>query len=137
VLRVIFQEVVEGNVTVESLGQLKGKELKALAMILGVGPSGTKPKVTDRILDAWSVRLALAGFVKDDQVSIEPICAAYQKPDLKMFCKRSRSWRSGNKRQLAACLLMWRARCRRLGSEQRLGALVMAGWDPNERLLKI
>jgi hypothetical protein len=136
-LRAIFQSVTEGQVTEESLAQLTGKELRAIAMILGVGPSGTKPKVVDRILSAWSVRLALAGFVHDDDSSLDPICEKYQRRDLWFFCKQTKNWRSGNKRALARCLIMWRARCRALGQKQRLEALALAGWNPRERLLDL
>ena len=37
-MRHIFQQVIEGFVTEESLAQLKARELRAVAMILGIGP---------------------------------------------------------------------------------------------------
>jgi hypothetical protein len=136
-MRLVFQEVIDGNVTEDRLEKLTGRELRSVAMILGVGPSGTKTKLKERILNCWSVRVALAGFTSDDQTQIDPIVKTYQRRDLWTFCNRTHNWKSGNKRQLAACLLTWRARCRQKGKEQLPMAKYLAGWDPYERFLKL
>jgi hypothetical protein len=87
-------------------------ELQTLCHALNIAHSGSKAKVTERILDMWAIRSALQSFN-----TLEEVKAAFSAIELKTMCKTIRKYQGGNKRTKAATLLNWRNTCRRKGQE--------------------
>lgn len=119
------------------LQRLSQVQLRTLAMLWGAPKSGTKELVIIRILAVRQVRLKLGPFKEDTEASITPIVSAFRKEQLKHMARECGLWRSGNKAQLAAVLLSWRARARARG-EDLLRQMLSAGRSqPRQMLLAL
>jgi hypothetical protein len=95
------------------LPRLRAVELQTLAQLVGAPKSGSKEKVSIRILAIRQVRLKLQPFADD----VQAVAAAFRKEALKHMAREAGLWRSGNKTQLAAVLLSWRQRARAEGQK--------------------
>jgi hypothetical protein len=91
------------------LPTLKLSEIQFLCRCLGAPKSGTKMNVVVRLLAVRHVRTNLSKYAEAD---LDGVVADFDKVALKWMAKEAGLWRSGNKRQLAAVLLMWRNRAR-------------------------
>lgn len=95
------------------LEKLPGKELKFLCLLFACAHSGTKQKVAMRLMMIRRARIDLAKFTDDPK----ELAAAFSRSRLRQICESANLWKSGNKTQLAACILMWRNRCRLEGQK--------------------
>jgi hypothetical protein len=91
--------------------KLKLKEIQFLCCALGAPKSGTKEKISIRLLAIRQVRLKISKYPATDE-GVAAMVADFPKEPLKWMAKESGQWRSGNKKQLAIVLLNWRERVR-------------------------
>ncbi len=97
----------------DELSLLSFRELQLLAKLFGCPFSGVKQSVVVRLLAHRQLRFKLARFGDDPA----PLMEACRREALRDMCREAGIWRSGNKRALAAGLLMWRNRCRLNGQK--------------------
>ncbi|MDA8155585.1 MAG: hypothetical protein M0Z52_03895 [Actinomycetota bacterium] len=98
---------------VPSKRNLKGRsasELRALCYLMVLPHSGTKSKITERILAAWYVRTAIKNFSNRKE-----LVEAFKSVELKNMCKAVKVYAGSTKLAKAAALLNWRNECRSKG----------------------
>lgn len=98
----------------ETVPPLTLDQIQFLCRALGAPKSGTKEKIWIRLCAIRQVRKKLAPY--DGETGVERLVTDFAKLPLKAMAKEAGVWRSGNKRQLAVCLLNWRNRCRQIGT---------------------
>lgn len=103
------------------LQKLPLADLRFLCHCAGIAYSGTKEKVIVRLLASRICRIELSKFADDPA----PVAEAFSRDRLRWMCMQNNLWKSGNKKALAACLLMWRNRCR-LEGQKFLNACIAA-----------
>lgn len=111
-------------------------ELRTLCLLLGAPKSGTKEKVSTRLLAVRIVRQRLKKY-SHDQEGVGAVMADWKKEQLKWMAKEAGIWRSGNKRQLAIGLLNWRTRCRAEGQKVLVQLLAASPERPRQMGLGI
>ncbi len=94
--------------------KLKLKEIQFLCCALGAPKSGTKEKISIRLLAVRQVRMKISKYPATDE-GVYLLVADYPKEALKWMAKEAGLWRSGNKKQLGVVLLMWREKARVTG----------------------
>ena len=111
--------------------KLKLKELQFLCQALGAPKSGTKEKISIRLLAVRQVRLKISKYPATDE-GVYALVADYPKEALKWMAKESGQWRSGNKKQLGVVLLMWREKVRVSGRKFLDQAFAAAKQTPRQ-----
>ena len=101
--------------TGETLGKLPTRELRLVAQILAAPYSLPRQKLIDRLLATHRIRNDISAYSSDEE-AIAEMWVSFTGSELKAMCAEMKLWRSGNKRQLAACLLNWRDRSRSQGT---------------------
>jgi hypothetical protein len=96
--------------------KLQLKEIQFLCKCLGAPKSGTKEKISVRLLAVRQVRLKISKYPSTDEGACA-LAAEFNKESLKWMAKEAGQWRSGNKKQLAIVLLNWRTRVRQEGQK--------------------
>ncbi|MEI6494385.1 MAG: hypothetical protein WCO94_17700, partial [Verrucomicrobiota bacterium] len=90
------------------------KEIQFLCQALGAPKSGTKEKISVRLLAVRQVRMKISKYPATEE-GIAALIADFQKEPLKWMAKEAGQWRSGNKKQLGVVLLTWREKVRTSG----------------------
>ena len=116
------------------LPKLTMVELRTLAMLFGCPKSGNKEWLVSRLLAVRIVRMELAKF-GSDYAAVEALAAELRKERLKWMAEQAGTWRSGNKLQLATCLMNWRNRCRVEG--QKIMDELLAARAENPKQMKL
>ena len=111
--------------------KLKLKEIQFLCCALGAPKSGTKEKISIRLLAVRQVRLKISKYPATED-GIAAMVADFPKEPLKWMAKESGLWRSGNKKQLAVVLLNWRTRSRAEGQKFLDQAFAAAATAPRQ-----
>jgi len=111
--------------------KLKLKEIQFLCQALGAPKSGTKEKISIRLLAVRQVRLKISKYPATDD-GVYALVADYPKEALKWMAKEAGLWRSGNKKQLAVVLLNWRTRVRVEGQKFLDQAFAAAAKTPRQ-----
>ncbi len=96
--------------------KLKLAEIQFLCRALGAPKSGTKEKISIRLLAVRQVRMKISKYPATDE-GVYALVADYPKEALKWMAKEAGLWRSGNKKQLAIVLLNWRIKVRADGQK--------------------
>ncbi len=96
--------------------KLKLAEIQFLCRALGAPKSGTKEKVSVRLLAVRQVRMKISKYPHSED-GVAAMVEDYQKEPLKWMAKEAGLWRSGNKKQLAIVLLNWRNKVRADGQK--------------------
>lgn len=115
---------------------LKLVEIQFLCQCLGAPKSGTKEKIIIRLLAVRQVRIKLSKYACDFDGAMR-LVSDFQKEPLKWMAKEAGVWRSGNKRQLAVCLLQWRDRARVSGKKFLDQAFAEAAKAPRQLTLDL
>ncbi len=97
------------------LETLPNRELEFLSRMMGIAFSGTKSARIVRLLSCRIVRRELSKFEANPD-GVKALTEQFKRSRLRWMCDQAHVWKSGNKLQLAVCLLNWRNRCRREGN---------------------
>jgi len=105
--------------TLENLSRMKSSELRMIARIQQTPKGLPRERLILRLIRTREIRSLIACYATD-QIGIAEMIVSFNRKQLHAMCKDMKLWRSGTKRQLAACLLSWRDRCRSEGYKQFL-----------------
>ncbi|MCL4296244.1 MAG: hypothetical protein KJ077_10970 [Anaerolineae bacterium] len=109
--------------TKETLTLCSLDELEGLARLLGIPYSGSRDERIERILNAVSLRVELAGWGEYEGSSVHAhelateIITRYSKKELVVLARRAGVYYGVPKRGIVVGLLQWRDACRRRGQE--------------------
>lgn len=111
--------------------KLKLKEIQFLCQALGAPKSGTKEKISVRLLAVRQVRMKVSKYDHSEE-GVAALVGDYPKEALKWMAKEAGLWRSGNKKQLAVVLLNWRNKVRSDGRKFLDQAFAAAAKAPRQ-----
>jgi hypothetical protein len=118
--------------TAADLAELRGEELAALCLLMGIPHSGTKATRIARLLDAADLRTILASYDRPDQMT-----PFFSRTSLVTLAKRAGVYTGMGKYGLAAGLLNWRNECRRKGQAYQEAARAAAAELPRQHRLDL
>jgi len=82
----------------DDIPKLKLKEIQFLCQALGAPKSGTKERVSTRLLAVRQVRMKISKYPSTSD-GVHALVADYPKEALKWMAKEAGQWRSGNKKR--------------------------------------